>query len=203
MGLSTYYLLHCNWKQTREASPPDPPSNPNSPTIPSGGSGSTPQDKPPPGNPPNNNPPNLPKSNDSILDPDKLGETIAKANKNLVETVASHWLLMTQTPKISQLSGDELKGDVSFEHWEYEIETLRKSYTQTAIKEAITKSLKGSAAESLRPLGPLATLQQILQSMRGKYGIAASYDSLMRDFYALVQEQSEKFLSLLPKLKLN
>ena len=60
---------------------PNPPSNPNSPT--SGGSGSTPQDKPPNGNPPNNNPSNLPKSNDSILDPDKLGETIARLNENL------------------------------------------------------------------------------------------------------------------------
>ena len=37
--------------------PQNPPSNPNSPTPISGGSGSTPQDKPPNGNPPNNNPP--------------------------------------------------------------------------------------------------------------------------------------------------
>ena len=74
--------------------------------------------------------------------PDKLGETIAKANENLVETLASHGLLRTQTPKISQFSGDELKGDVSFEHWEYEIETLRKAYTESAIKEVIIKSLK-------------------------------------------------------------
>ena len=106
------------------------PSNQNSPTPTSSGSGSTPQDKLANGNPPNNKPPNLPKSNDSILDPDKLGETIAKANEILVETLASHGLLRTQTPKISQFSGDELKGDVSFEHWEYEIETLRRAIVQ-------------------------------------------------------------------------
>ena len=162
----------------KEGSYPNSPGNPNSPTPISGGSGSTTQDKPSNGNPPNNNPPNLPKSNDSILDPDKLGETIAKANENLVESLASHGLLSSQTPKISQFSGDDLKGDVSFEHWEYEIETLRKAYTEGAIKEAITKSLKGSAAESLRSLGSLATVEQILQSMR--------------DFYALVQEEPEK-----------
>ena len=93
--------------------------------------------------------------------------------------------MRTQTPKISHISGDELKGDVSFEHWEYEIETLRKAYTESAIKEAITKLLKGSAVESLRSLGPLATVEQILQSMKGKYGIAASYDSLMRTVLCL------------------
>ena len=117
------------------------------------------------------------------MDADKLGETIARANENLVETLASHWLLRTQTPKISQFSGDWLKGGVSFEHWEYEIETLRKAYTESATKKTITKSLKGSAAESLRSLGPLATVEQILQSMKGKYGISASYDSPMKDFY--------------------
>ena len=59
--------------------PPNPPSNLNSPTPTSGGSISTPQDKPPNGNPPNNNPCNLPKSNDSILDPDKLGENYSQS----------------------------------------------------------------------------------------------------------------------------
>ena len=109
---------------------------------------------------------------------------------------------MTQTPKISQFSGDELKGDVSFEHWEYEIETLRKAFAESTIKEAITKSLKGSAAESLRSLRPLATVKQILQYMKGKYGIAASYDSLMRDFYALVQEESGKVPQFATKIEI-
>ena len=85
--------------------PSDPQSNPYSPTPTSDGSGSTPQDKLPNGNPPNNNPPNLPKSKDSILDQDKLRETIAKANENLVENLTSHGLLRTQTPMISQFSG--------------------------------------------------------------------------------------------------
>ena len=48
---------------------PNPPSNPNCSTPTSGGSSSTPQDKPPNGHPPNNNPPYLPMSNEGILDP--------------------------------------------------------------------------------------------------------------------------------------
>ena len=84
--------------------------------------------------------------------------TIAKANENLIETLASHGLLTSQTPKISQFIGDNLKVDVSFEHWNYEVESLSRVYTESAIKEAITKSLKGSAPEALRYLGPLASV---------------------------------------------
>ena len=59
---------------------------------------------------------------------------------------------------------------MSFEHWEYEVETLSRVFTESAIKEAITKSLKGSAAEVLRSLGPLASVAEILTSMKGKCG---------------------------------
>ena len=38
--------------------------------------------------------------------------------------------------------------------------------------------------------------------MKGKYGIAASYDSLMRDFYALVQEESEKVPQFATKIEI-
>ena len=117
--------------------------------------------------------------------------TIAKANANLFETLASHGLLRSQTPNIFQFSGDDLKGDASFEHWEYEVETFSRVYTITAIKEAIIKSLKVSAAETLRSLGPLASIAEILISTKGKYCVAASYDSLMRDYYTLVQEENE------------
>ena len=120
-----------------------------------------------------------------------MGHTIAKANESLIETLATHGLLRTQVPKISQFSGDNLKGDVGFEHWEYEIEILKTSHTESSIKEAITKSLRGSAAEALRALGPMASLEDILTSLRGKYGIAASYDTLMSNLYTLTQESEE------------
>ena len=38
--------------------------------------------------------------------------------------------------------------------------------------------------------------------MKGKYGIAASYDSLMRDFNALVQEESEKVPQFATKIEI-
>ena len=91
---------------------------------------------------------------------------------------------------------------MSFEHWEYEVKTLSRVYTESAIKEPITKSLKGSAAEALRSLGPLASVAEILISMKGKYGVASSYDSLKREYYTLVQEENEKVPQFATKIEI-
>ena len=107
----------------------------------------------------------------------------------------------SQTPKSSPFSGNDLKRDVPFAHWKYEVETLSMVYTESAIKEAITKSLRGSVAEALRSLGPLASAADILISMKGKYGVAAFYNSLMRDFLLLSRKKMRKFPSLLPRQK--
>ena len=85
------------------------------------------------GNPPLNSPNgsgNPLKLNETV---NKLGVTIVKVNENVIETIASHGLLRSQTPKISQFSDDGLKGDVSFEPWEYEVGTLSGVYTESAI----------------------------------------------------------------------
>ena len=128
-----------------------------------------------------------------------MGVTIVKTNENLIETLASHGLLRSQTPKISQFSGDYLKGDVSFEHWEYAVETLSRVYTESAFKEAITESLKGSAAEALMSL---ASVAEILTSMKGKYSVSVSYDSLMRDYCTLVKEENKKVPQLATKIQM-
>ena len=79
-----------------------------------------------------------------------------------------------------------------YNYYTDKVEILIRVYTESAIKEAITKSLKGSAAKPIRSLGPLASVAEILISMKGKYGVAASYDSLIKDYYTLVQKESEK-----------
>ena len=115
---------------------PNPTPNPNSNLTPNLPPNNQPKASNPPGNPklnnPNGNPPpncangsgNHLKLNEIVIEPDKLGVTIAKSNENLNETLAIHLLLRFQTNKFSQFSGNDLKGDMSFEHWEYEVETL-------------------------------------------------------------------------------
>ena len=59
-----------------------------------------------------------------------------------------------------------VKGEASFEQWSYELQTLRQSYSEAALREGIQRSMKGAAADTVHNMGP-----------------GASLDLLMRDFY--------------------
>ena len=43
--------------------------------------------------------------------------------------------LRTNIPKLSVLSGEIVKGEASFEQWSYELQTLRKTYSEPALRE--------------------------------------------------------------------
>ena len=54
-----------------------------------------------------------------------------------------------------------MKGKASFEQWSYELQSLRKTYSESALREGIQRSLRGlqqihSATWALRP--PLTPL---------------------------------------------
>ena len=128
---SQQLLLGLQLEVSKRELHPNPNLNPNPNLTPNLPLNNQPKPSNPPGNPnpnnPNGNPPlNSPngsrnplKLNETVIDPDKLGVTIAKANEKVIVTLTSHGLFRSQTPKISQFSGDDLKGDVSIEHWEY------------------------------------------------------------------------------------
>ena len=96
-----------------------------------------------------------------------------------------------KAPKINQFSGTlpVAKGEVSYGQWVYEVEMLRESYTEELIKEGIAKSLKGSAADLVRFLGPAATLDQILAKLQAIHKPHKSHDKLMAEFYTIDQEE--------------
>ena len=62
--------------------------------------------------------------------------------------------------------------------------------------------MKGAVSEALRSLGPLGNVAEILISIKAKYGVAASYYSLMRGYYILVQERNEKVPQFATKIEI-
>ena len=91
--------------------------------------------------------------------------------------------LRTNIPKLSVFSGERLKGKASFEQWSYELQSLRKTYSGSALREGIQRSLKGAAADTVCNMGPEATLDTIIKKFSIIYGNVKSYDILMGDFY--------------------
>ena len=57
------------------------------------------------------------------------------------------------------------KGVASFELWSYELQTLRKTYSESALRKGIQRSLKGSAADTVNNMGPDVSLDTIIKNL--------------------------------------
>ena len=66
---------------------------------------------------------------------------------SVLQTLLKEGALRTNVPKLSAFSGEVAKGEVSFDQWSYELQTLRKSYSDLALREGIQHSLRGAAAD--------------------------------------------------------
>ena len=102
---------------------------------------------------------------------------------SILQTLLKDGALRTNIPKLSALSGERAKGEVSFEQWSYELQTLRKTYSDSALQEGIQHSLRGAAANTVRNLGPNVPLDTIIKKFTIMYGNVKSFDLLMQDFY--------------------
>ena len=63
----------------------------------------------------------------------------------------------------SAFSGEIAKGEWSFEQWNYEVQTLCKSYSDSALREGIQHSLRGAPANAVHNMGPNVPLDMILK----------------------------------------
>ena len=55
-----------------------------------------------------------------------------------------------------------MKGEALFEQWSYELQSLRKTFSESALRERIQRSLRRAAADTVHNMGPEATLDSII-----------------------------------------
>ena len=103
--------------------------------------------------------------------------------------------MRTNIPTLSIFSGERVKGEASFEQWSYELQALRKIYSESALREGIQRSLRGAAADTVHNMGPEATLDSIIKKFTIIYGNVKSYDILMGDFHRASQGEEESVTS--------
>ena len=109
----------------------------------------------------------------------------------ILQTLLKDGALRTNIPKLSTFSGERAEGEVSFEQWSYELQTLRKTYSDSALREGIQCSIRGAVADTVRNMGPDVPLDTILKKFTIVYGNVKSFDLLMRDFYCADQGEEE------------
>ena len=114
---------------------------------------------------------------------------------SILHTLLKDGALRTNIPKLSAFSGERAKGEVSFEQWSYELQTLRKTYSDSALREGIQCFLRGAAADTVRNLGPDVLIDTIIKKFTVVYGNVKSFDLPMQDFYHADQGEEESIPS--------
>lgn len=96
-------------------------------------------------------------------------------------------------PKLPVFSGQENKGDVTYEVWSYEVKCLQNSLTvpNHILLQAIRTSLRGDARSMITSLGENATVADILNKLDGYYGLVSTCETLMQNFFSDFQKESE------------
>ena len=113
---------------------------------------------------------------------------------SVLQTLLKEGALRTNVPKLSAFSGEVAKGEVSFDQWSYELQTLRKSYSDLALREASSTPLEG-LLDVVRNMGPDVPLDLIIKKFSIIYGNVKSFDLMMRDFYRADQGEDESIPS--------
>lgn len=102
-------------------------------------------------------------------------------------------LASMRIPQLPPFSGENQKGDVSFEVWRYELHCLVRDaiYPDTLILLAVRRSLKGRARDILLTIDETARPSDILTKLEGIYGNVSSSEVLMQQFYSESQKSDE------------
>ena len=82
---------------------------------------------------------------------------------SILHSLIKEGALRTNIPKLSVFSGERLKDEAFFEQWSYKIQSLRKTYSESALREGIQRSLKLAAVDTVHNMGPDASLDTIIK----------------------------------------
>ena len=101
--------------------------------------------------------------------------------------------ILNKMPGLPQFSGIEREKDtVRFEQWLHSISDARKTFNDQWVRAAINKSSVEDAAVAICCLPPGATLDDIIEKFKWLYGSVESCDTLMQEFYQIVQGKGER-----------
>ena len=140
-------------------------------------------------------------SEKSIIDHEELGKTLAKCNQEFLADIMTKGLLKTTPPKLHPFSGEQLREDVPYEQWEFEVKKALQSHTEKSVCKAMVQCLKGPTLEGVRSLGEDASVADILNYLKGLFQGAAPFDTLLQNFFQLKQGESERVAKFAVRLE--
>ena len=120
---------------------------------------------------------------------------------HLINTLALG--LQLGTPRINTFSGKATPGktEVSFKQLNHEVQCIKDHYLESVVWESIVRSDKGAVADTAGYMGPTASVSDILWKLMVIFGMVASSDVLMQNFYKVTQGNHEKVPSFATRLE--
>jgi len=110
---------------------------------------------------------------------------------------------MTKTPDIPLFSGElpTPKGEVEFDNWIFQLKSLRKTYTDDAIRNGVVSHVRGIAKTVVRAIGYESDLPEMLRRLEDRLGFRQTDDCLLLEFHQMMQGPHEKIQDYGSKLE--
>ena len=93
------------------------------------------------------------------------------------------------------------KNEATYAQWIHEVKQALDRFPETTVRNWISRSLRGTPAETVRSLGPGATVQTILQKLEMMHGAVYPLDVMMRRIFSIVQAPGESVTHFATKLE--
>ena len=116
--------------------------------------------------------------------------------KPVIVHVPSTVTVPIQIPRIPVFTGENTKGELSFDLWKYEVKCLLmdKTYSPDIIASAVKKSLRGEAGRVAMRSGPAASTADLMEKLENVYGTLELREGILAQFYSAKQQPEENVI---------
>ena len=99
-----------------------------------------------------------------------------------------------KNPDLPTFSGEipTPKGEVEYDNFVFQLQMLRSSYTDDAIRNAIVASVRTHAKIAIRAIGYGSSLDAMIRQLENRFGLGETVDILGQQFHQLMQQPKER-----------
>ena len=100
----------------------------------------------------------------------------------------------TKNPDLPIFSGEipTPKGEVEYDNFVFQLQMLKSSYTDDAIRNAIVASVRTHAKIAIRAIGYGSSLDAMIRQLENRFGLGETMDILGQQFHQLMQQPKER-----------
>ena len=100
----------------------------------------------------------------------------------------------TKNPDLPTFSGEipTPKGEVEYDNFVFQLQMLRSSYMDDAIRNAIVASVRTHAKIAIRAIGYGSSLEAMIRQLENRFSLGETMDILGQQFHQLMQQPKER-----------